>query len=156
MFRESETLFDKTTRKAHIRKAIYCQKFQRYIICDQGGAGTVTIASERSHNEATQKQLGMRDMANRLEQEQSVRLDFKKAAHILHLAWSERHQILGLLASDGRLFFYQSKPTTFQLQQLFTIDASELPVQTNLWYMEKHDVWLTGAKDFALREWAIC
>jgi len=41
------------------------------------------------------------------------------------------------------------------MKPLFVIDASELTIQTNIWYMEKHDVWLTAGKDHVVREWAI-
>lgn len=71
------------------------------------------------------------------------------------MAYSEKHQILGLVASDGRLFFYQSKDEELRLRPSFIIDASELTLQTNIWYMDRHDVWLTAGKDFVLREWSI-
>ena len=38
----------------------------------------------------------------------SITLDFKKKAHILSMSWSERQATLGVLATDGRMFFYQS------------------------------------------------
>ena len=96
------------------------------------------------------------DMAQRIVQDYSVDLEFKKPSHILGMAFSEKWQILGLVASDGRIFFYQSKHQgAFNLKPLFTIDASELTIQINIWYMEKHDVWLTVGKDNVVREWTI-
>jgi hypothetical protein len=35
------------------------------------------------------------------------------------------------------------------------IDASGLTIQTKIWYLEKHDVWITTGKDNVFREWAI-
>ena len=94
-------------------------------------------------------------MANSLEEEMQINLDFKKPSHILGMAWSERHQMLGLLGTDGRIFFYRSKSSTFMLMPLFVIDASELAMQTHIWYLASHDVWLTAGKDFTLREWGL-
>ena len=81
--------------------------------------------------------------------------DFKKAAQILDMAFSSKHQILGLVASDCRIFFYQSKDHKFHLVPLLVIDASELSMQTAIWYMEAHGVWLTSGKDNVLREWTL-
>ena len=53
------------------------------------------------------------------------------------------------------MFFYQSVASYLHLKLVFTIDISDLPVQTHIWCMEKQDVWLTAGKDNILREWAI-
>ena len=155
VFRESETLFDKTKRKSHILKAVYSPKFQKYIICNEDKAKSFVIARETQASEGAKKSMGVRDMANHLEDEMQINLDFKKPSHILSMAWSERHQMLGLLGTDGRIFFYRSKSSTFMLMPLFVIDASELAMQTHIWYLASHDVWLTCGKDFVLREWAL-
>ena len=96
-------------------------------------------------------------MAQRIVMDYSVDLEFKKTSHILGMAFSEKWQILGLVATDGRIFFYQSKhqANKFVLKRLLVIDASELTIQTNIWYMEKHDAWLTTGKDNIVREWSI-
>ena len=56
-------------------------------------------------------------------------MQFKKTSHILDMAFSEKRLTLGLVATDGRIFFYQSvKAHVFNLKPMFVIDASELTV----------------------------
>jgi hypothetical protein len=129
VFRESETLFDKTKSRSHILKAIYSQKYQKYIICEEDKSSHFIVAKEISCFEGCKsKPMGVKDMANKLVTEATVHLDFKKPSHILNMAWSEKQHILGLVATDGRIFFYQSKANAFTLVSLFSIDASELPI----------------------------
>lgn len=67
-------------------------------------------------------------MAPQVVELQKIPLDFKKKAFILDMAFNEKHQTLGLVATDGRMFFYQSKDKEFKLKPLFVIDASELSI----------------------------
>ena len=96
-----------------------------------------------------------KDMAQKIIFDYDIKPDFKKKAYIMSFAFSEKWQIMGLTASDGRIFFYKSKDKEFVLKQLFIIDASELTIQTRIWYVEKHDAWITAGKDNVLREWTI-
>lgn len=73
----------------------------------------------------------------------------------MSMAFSQKHQILGATGSDGRIFFWVSKEKAFHLRPLFVIDASELTIQTRIWYLELHDVWVTVGKDNVLREWSL-
>ena len=75
--------------------------------------------------------------------------------------------MLGIVSSDGRIFFYQSKADVFEYIVVFVIDATSqhvgqmgkllphLPLQTRIWACPAHDVFLTSGKDNILREWNI-
>ena len=95
------------------------------------------------------------DSAEMMVPHYEIKPDFKKKSFIMGMAFSNKHQILAATGSDGRLFFWISKEKSFMLRPLFIIDASELTVQQKIWYVEKHDVWLTVGKDNVLREWNI-
>jgi hypothetical protein len=45
---------------------------------------------------------------NELAKDYEVKLNFPKQSFIMDFAFSERHQVVGLVASDSRIFFYQT------------------------------------------------
>lgn len=67
-------------------------------------------------------------MAMKIIYDYSIKPDFKKKSQILSFAFCEQYQILGLTASDGRIFFYKSKDQDFRLKPMFIIYASELTI----------------------------
>ena len=45
---------------------------------------------------------------------------------------------------------------SFNLKQIFALDGSKTcGVQTDIYYLEKHDSWITVGKDNVLREWTL-
>ena len=169
-FVESETLLDRMSHKAGLQQVIYCKQNEKFIILEEGfpkkfiiahqmssqdkaGAKRRTISSQKEK----QSQKDQKDMALQLVQEYEVSPEFKKASHILSMAFCDKQQLLGVVASDGRIFFYQNQTKGFDLSRLsFVIDCSSLPIQTTIWYLERHNAWFTAGKDNVLREWAVC
>ena len=116
------------------------------------------MLTEQERIQMTKTNNIMRDgnnMADKIIHSLDIKPEFKKEAFIMDFAYSQKHQILGAVGSDGRIFFYVSKDKIFYLKRLFIIDTSELSLQDKIWYAESHDVWLTSGKDNVLREWSI-
>lgn len=72
--------------------------------------------AERTEQPSSRRTKERRDLASQVVEEDSISLDFKKKTFILDMAFNEKYQILGLVATDGRIFFYQSKEKELKLR----------------------------------------
>jgi len=61
--------------------------------------------------------------------------------------------VYGVLCSDRILYLYIRIRGRIEL--FHKVDTGGAEVQTKLWFLPKHKVWLTAGKDFKLRQWNI-
>ncbi|CAD8098769.1 unnamed protein product [Paramecium sonneborni] len=73
-----------------------------------------------------------------------------KETIILSFAWSDRQQRIGLTLKSHSLCMYESDFKTFRIFP--TVYASQ-DYQTNIWYLENQNKWITTDATFKLYEW---
>ena len=103
-FAESTTIADNTMHRSGILRCIYSERFERFFIVHSAQNLMPGFQILRAKTEISKKDL--RTEVSRLYVEQSYVPPFGKAAMILDMDLNQKSQMLGIVSSDGRIFFY--------------------------------------------------
>jgi WD40 repeat protein len=80
-----------------------------------------------------------------------------KPAFVNSVAYDERNKMFGVCTTDGQLHFYTKGKMQIEYRSsIRTIESHRNPkpsIQSRIFYLPKHALWLTAGMDFMMRVW---
>lgn len=78
-----------------------------------------------------------------------IKVPLKKEGFILGIGYNDSSQCFGCVGTDEMVHFYLQTSRGIHYYKGFDAKC----IQAKIWYLEKHQIWITAGRDFTFRQW---